>query len=159
MASRFVSPGATPAQISAVAIFRDEALVIAILLGLERRTREVRVQIHVVNAQAQRRAQDDFVEYGRGGVDDQVCAASRAHDGPQVPRVRLDHFDRALFAEKPLRAGDVAIAAPDRVPLARQQMGQQRAGAARPQNEDAHRRATLSQSMQCGVTRLAVSIV
>jgi hypothetical protein len=112
-----------------------------------------------MNAKAQSCAQDDLIEYSRGSVDDQICAASRAHDGPQVPRVRLDDFDRALFAEEPLRAGDVAIAAPDGVPLARQQKGQQRAGAARPQNEDAHRCATLSQSLQPEVTLDYRSIV
>src|ERR1700722_2877125 len=97
-----------------------------------------------MRTQTQRRAHNDFIEDGRGCVDQQVTAASGTHDGPKIARVRFHYFDRALLAEKFPRAIRVAIAAPDRVTLAREQLSKQGAGAAHSQYEDAHRFATLS---------------
>ena len=57
-----------------------EALVVGELLGLEWIARQVRSQIEIMRAQAQRRSQSHFVEYGRRGVHQQLAAARRAHD-------------------------------------------------------------------------------
>src|SRR5580658_5624506 len=99
-----------------------------------------------MRAQAQRRAQNDFVEDGGRGVHQQVAAASGAYDRPEIARVRFHHFNRALLAEKFPCALRVAIAAPDRMSLAHEQLSKQGAGAAHSQYEDAHRFATLSYS-------------
>src|SRR5271170_2151557 len=101
-----------------------------------------------MHAQTQRRAQNNFVEDGGRGVDEQVAAASGAHDGPEIARVRFFYLDRALLAEKLPRAVRVAIAAPDRVSLAHKQLSKQGAGAAHSQYEDAHRLATLTYSQR-----------
>src|SRR5271156_899636 len=102
-----------------------------------------------MHAQTQSRAQNNFVEHSGGGVDQQIAAASGAHDGPEIARVCFFYFDRAFLAEKFPGAVRVAIAAPDRVSLAREQLSKQGAGAAHSQYEDAHRFATLSYS-PCG---------
>src|SRR5271154_1632404 len=99
-----------------------------------------------MHAQTQRGAQNNFVEDGGRGVHQQVAAASGAHDGPEIARVRFFYFNGALLAEKFPRAVRVAIAAPDRVSLAHEQLSKQGAGAAHSQYEDAHRFATLSYS-------------
>src|ERR1700732_3885167 len=96
-----------------------------------------------MRSQAQRGAKYDFVEYRGRSVDNQIAAASRSNDGPQISRVCFDYLYLALLAEKFSRAFGIAVAAPHGVPLAHQQMCQQRAGAAHTQNEDPHRLATL----------------
>jgi hypothetical protein len=126
------------------AIFRQELLVEPELLGLERVVREVGIQIEVMGPQPQRRAQDDLVENGGRSVYDQVGPATGADDGPQIPGVRFDDLDPALLTQESARPLDIAIAAPDGVALARQEMCQQPAGAARSENEYPHRPATLS---------------
>src|SRR5208282_695 len=125
------------------AILGDEALVKAELLGLEGVVREVRIEVQVVRAQAQSRPQNDFIEDRGRGVDDQVGPAGGAYDGPEVPRVGLHDFDLALFAEEAGRALDIAIAAPDGMPLPLEELCQKGARAARSQNEDPHRIETL----------------
>ena len=104
------------------AIFSDEALVKTKLLGPEEVAREVGVQVHVVSAEAQGGAKDDLIEDGGRCVDDQIAATSGAHDGPKVAGVHFDRGDFAFFAEETARAVEVAVAAPDRVALARQQL-------------------------------------
>ena len=63
----------------------------------------MRIQIEVVGAQPQRGAQDDFVEDSGRSVDDQLRAAGRADDGPEIPRIGLDDFDLAFLAQETLR--------------------------------------------------------
>jgi hypothetical protein len=130
------------------AILSHEFFVEAELLRLEWIARQMRIQIKIVDAEAQRGAQDDLVEHGRRSVDDQVAAARGAHDGPQVARVRFADLDLAFLAEKAPGALRIAVAAPYCVPLARQQLCQQGASAARAKNEYPHRPATLSYSLQ-----------
>ena len=134
------------------AIFRHELLVKAELLRAERMVREMGIQIEIVSAQAKRRAKDNLVKNSGRGVDDQIRAAARANDGPQISGVRLDHLDRAFLAQKPLRALRVAIAAPDGMSLAREQLCQQGARAARAENEYPHRLETLPYPLR-GTTR------
>src|ERR1700683_3127850 len=60
-----------------------------------------------------------------------------------MSRVGFDDLYFTLLAQKLSRAFGIAIAAPHGVSLARQQLCQQRAGAAHTQNEDPHRLGTL----------------
>ena len=99
------------------AVFLLEAFGEGKLLGLERVARQVRAQVHIVRAQAQRRAHHDLIEDRGGGVDDKVAAARGADDPAQIARVDFGDGDGAALAEKTARALGVAVAAPDRMSL------------------------------------------
>src|ERR1700735_147664 len=99
-----------------------------------------------MNAQTQRGAQNNFVEDGGRRINEQVATARGAHDGPDVAGVRFEDFDCAFSAEKFACAVRVAIAAPDSVSLAHEQLSKQGARAAYSEDEYAHRFATLSYS-------------
>src|ERR1700683_2091606 len=99
-----------------------------------------------MRTQAQRSAKNNFVEHRRRGVDQQIAAACRANDRPQVSSVRFHNFYFAFLSEKLLCSFRVAVSAPDGMSLTHQQMGQQRAGAAHAQHEYTHRLATLQHS-------------
>src|ERR1700683_3052742 len=63
-----------------------------------------------------------------------------------MSRVGFDDLYFTLLSQKLSRAFGIAIAAPHGVSLARQQLCQQRAGAAHTQNEDPHRLRTFTPS-------------
>ena len=128
------------------AVFRGEAFLETELFGAEEIAGEVGVEVHVMGAQAQRGAKDDLVEDGRRGVDEEVAAASGAHDGPEIAGVGFDDFDGTFFVEEATGAGHVAVATPDGVALAREQLSEERASPASAEDEDAHWGETLSYS-------------
>ena len=111
---------------------------VAELLGLERIAREVRAEIHVVGANAESGAENDFVKDGSGGVDDQLAALGGANDGAEVAGVDGGDGDGGSFAEKAAGAGRIAVATPDIVALAFQKLCEERTGGSSSQNEDAH---------------------
>src|SRR5271157_442749 len=111
---------------------------IAELLGLEGIAREVRAEIHVMGAKTEGGAEDDFVEDGGRSVNDQLAALCGANDGAEVARVDGGDGDGGLLAEKAAGAGRIAVATPDVVTLAFQQLCEERTGGPRSQYEDAH---------------------
>jgi hypothetical protein len=120
------------------AVFREELLVEAELLGLERRVGLVRGGVEVVGAQAECCAQHDLVHDRGAGIDDQMAAARGAHDAPQIARVHLPDRDRGFPAQEAARADGIAVAAGDLVALAHEEARDQRAGGAGAEYEDAH---------------------
>ncbi len=101
----------------------------------------MRGHVEVVGAQAQGGAQDDLVENGRGGVHQQVAAAAGLHDPPEVARVGRQAGKQG--SEEAPGALGVAVAAPDDVALALEQLGQEAPGGPGSQDEDAHSRGRL----------------
>jgi len=109
---------------------------------------QMRVQIEVMCSQPKRGPQNDLVKNGRQGIDDQIRPASSPHNGPKIARVRLDDFDFALLAEEMARPFDIAVAAPDDVPLSFEELSQQGACAACSQDTDPQRLANESQPLR-----------
>src|SRR5208337_623602 len=107
---------------------------------------EMRAEIEVVGAKAKRGAEDDLVEHGSGGIDDQLAALCGADDAVKVAGVDGGHGDGGLFAKKTAGACGIAVATPDIVALALQKLGKQ--GASRPcsQDENSHAVRTLYHS-------------
>src|SRR5208337_3808648 len=99
---------------------------------------EMRAEIEVVGAKAKRGAEDDLVEHGSGGIDDQLAALCGADDAVKVAGVDGGHGDGGLFAKKTAGACGIAVAAPDVVALAFQKLCEERTSGPRSQNEDAH---------------------
>jgi len=115
-----------------------ESVVIAELFDFEGMAGEVRTEVEIARAEAQRSAQNDFVKDGSGSVDDELAAASGADDAEEVAGVDFGNRNRGLFAEKATPARGVAITAPDVMTLAFEQLGQEGAGRTRSENEDSH---------------------
>src|SRR5262249_59028029 len=85
-----------------------------------------------------RRAHNDQVEDGSGGVDDQLAAASRAYDATKVAGVDGGHRNHAALAQEAPRALRIAVAAPHRMSFPLEQLCEKRAGGAGAQDEDPH---------------------
>ncbi len=130
------------------AIFLDEAAMIGELLGLEWIARKARIEVNVVRAKAQGGAKDGLVERGGSAIGEQVATARSANDGPDIASVGFDDFDGVFLAEKAAGTFDIAIAAPDRMALAREKFSEKGARAAHAENEDAHRGKTVSQAVR-----------
>ena len=82
------------------AILGHELFVKTELLRAEGIVRQMGIQIEIVGPQPQRGAQDDLIKYSRRCIDDQFCAAGRADDGPEIPRIRFDHSDVLFLPRK-----------------------------------------------------------
>jgi|SRR5579859_18162 len=120
------------------AVFFLETFGVAELFGKKRVSREMRAEVEIMRAKTKRGAKNDFVEYGRAGIDDELAAFCGLDDAAQVAGIHFFDGNGAFFAEEATGAGQVAVAAPDGVALALQKLCEEGAGRSRSQNEDPH---------------------
>src|SRR5882762_4941132 len=125
-----------------------EAAVETKLLGLKWIACQVRAQVQIMRANAQRRAQNDLIKDGSRRVNQQLRATSGAHNAPEISRVHLNDRNFALLAEKMMGAVEVPVTTGDLMPLADQQVCEVGAGCSGSQDEDAHWGKTVSYSLR-----------
>src|SRR6266545_4667706 len=120
-------------------MFFPEAAVEPELFDLEGVPRQMRSRVEVMSPQAESSTEGGSIEPGRGTIDEQVASPARFHDAPEISGVcRLDRNPGTLTQE-PMRTHRVFVSAPYVMPLARQQLCEQRAGRPCPQDKDSHR--------------------
>src|SRR5579871_2158088 len=139
------------------ALFVDEFSGVAILLGLKRVAGEVGAEIDVVGAETKGGAEDDFVEDGSRGVDDELGVAGGTDDGGEIAGVDLGDGHDGALAQETAGALGIAVAAPDNVALALEELREERTGSSSAQNEDSHdvRGLYHSRMRECGRRRVA----
>lgn len=125
------------------AILAEEAAMIGELLGFKRIAREARIEVKIMRAEAQSGAKDSLVECRRSAIGEQVATARGANDGPNIAGVGFDDLDRIFLAKKAAGALDIAVAAPDRMALAREKFSEKGTRATDTENKDAHRVETV----------------
>src|SRR5262249_49309735 len=110
-----------------------------------------RAEVEIVRTQAQRGPHHNFIEYRSGSVNEKLAAVGGAHDSVKVARVDRGNGDRAFFTEKAASTVGVAVAAPNMVALAVEQLCEKRACRPGPQDEDAHGVGKLYHRLGCAV--------
>lgn len=115
-----------------------ELVGVAKLLGFERVAGEVGAQVEIAGAQAEGGAENDFVEDGCGGIDDEVAAFGGAHDAVKIAGIDFSDGDGGFLSEEAAGTGGVAVATPDIVALALEKLGKKGAGRTRSEDKDSH---------------------
>jgi hypothetical protein len=115
-----------------------ELVGVAELLGSERVAGQVGAQVEIARTQAERGAENDFVEDGSGGIDDEVAALGGANDAVKIAGIDFSDGDGGFLAEEAAGTGGVAVATPDIVALAFEKLGKKGAGQTRSEDKDSH---------------------
>ena len=111
---------------------------VAELFGFEGIASEVGAEVEIARAKAESGAENDLIEDGGGGVDDELATLGGTDDAVEIAGVDLGDGDRRLFAEEAASAFGVAVATPDVVALAFEKLCEKGAGGTRSENEDSH---------------------